>query len=155
MKIRGATALGAACAVLTLVLGALAPASADRTIARGRVPAPVLAAFAKAWPKAVAREYAREVEGGATFYEIESVEDSVTRDVLFKPDGTVVETEMLVPVSALPFAAGEAVRAMKPPVTLRTIEKVTRGTTIAYEVHGVQGGKRVELTFDASGKRTQ
>src|SRR2546426_12370159 len=105
MKTDRSATLGAAGVVLTLVLGLHAPASADQTIPRGRVPAPVLAAFAKAWPKATAREYAREVEGGQTFYEIESVEDSVTRDVLLKPDGTIVETEMQVPVSALPLAA--------------------------------------------------
>jgi hypothetical protein len=155
MTTRDLTTLGAACAVLALVLGAGAEAGADQTITRARVPAAVLAAFAKAWPNATVREYAREVEGGATCYEIEGVEGGATRDVLFKPDGTVVEIEEQVPLSALPFAANAALGAMKPKVTLRTIEKVTRGATVGYEVQALQGGKRIELTFDADGKRAK
>jgi hypothetical protein len=56
-------------------------------------PAAVLSAFKKAYPDAVIMSTDKELTGGKTYYEVESVDGSTRRDLLYLPDGTVYEKE--------------------------------------------------------------
>lgn len=125
-------------------------AGAEKTIQRKDVPAPVLSAFAKAWPAAKAVRFAKEPEKGRALFEIESREGSVARDVLFAPDGTVVEVEETVPVSALPAPVLAAVEKMGPGVAIRKAEKVTAGNVITWDLE-LKGAKVSEVSLDGSG----
>ena len=58
-----------------------------------QLPAPVTAAFKKAYPKATIRGTAKETENGKTVYEVESVENGKARDFMYAADGTVLEIE--------------------------------------------------------------
>ena len=79
--------------VLAAAMAIVLVAHADQRLTRAKVPTPVLAAFARAYPRAVIRGYNSEIEAGVKRYEIESLDAHKTRDVLYKADGTVAEVE--------------------------------------------------------------
>lgn len=132
----------------------VAPASradSEMKLSRGDVPAQVLAAFAKAYPSATPSRFAREEKGGKTFYEVESREGRVSRDLLFAPDGALVEVEERISPADLPSAVREAIDALGPKVTIRRAERVTRGGCVTYDVT-LSGTAKRERTFDPTGR---
>ena len=124
----------------------------EKQLGKKDVPATVLAAFEKAYPKAVAKGYSREEKDGKAFYEIESLEGKTHRDVSFLEDGSVIETEEVVAVKSLPEAVREAVKKDHPKGMFLRAEKISRGTTVEYEVIVTQGKKKTEVKLDALGK---
>jgi len=137
------------CATTLLALAASAPAQ-EKKITKNEVPAPVLASFAKVFPKAQATGFSQEKEDGKMLYEVESKEGTISRDVTFAADGKLMVVEEAVAVKDLPAA----VRATfdKEKAKLSMAEKVTRGATIEYEGHFNDGKKKYEVVTDASGK---
>lgn len=125
-------------------------AAAEKKLEKKDVPAPVLATFAKTWPAAKALAYAQETEKGKTFYEIESEDGTVARDILFSPDGAIVEVEETVKAAELPAPVLAAVKKMGPEVSIRKAEKVTKGTVVTYGLE-LKGAKVKEISLDASG----
>jgi len=55
------------------------------------LPAAVLDAFKTAYPKAVIKGTSKETEKGVTYYEIESVDGKLNRDLLYTADGKAAE----------------------------------------------------------------
>jgi hypothetical protein len=124
----------------------------EKKISRKDVPPAVLAAFEKAYPHAKIRGTSTEVENGKTCFEIESVDGTGSRDVLYLPDGTVAEVEEAVPPGALPGAVRSAVGKEFAKAKIAKAEKTTRGTDIFYEVHVSLGLKKGSIVLDPSGK---
>jgi uncharacterized membrane protein YkoI len=93
----------------------------------------------------------REVEGGKTFYEVETVLNGRTRDLLFDSVGTVVEVEQEIANDAVPPAAMKALMARG---KVTKVEMVTKGkSVVAYEsTVKTKTGKNVEVAVDAGGK---
>ena len=135
----------------TSVLGFSALAQ-EAKVTKKKVPPAVIAAFKSTYPQATIRGYAREKENGKVYYEIESIEGTTTRDILYNPDGTVAEIEESIAVSDLPADAQEAMHATYPSSVIIKAEKITRGDVTGYEAHAKQGKKYVSMEFDASGK---
>jgi len=79
-------------AVSVLGLSAIAQEK-EKKITAKEVPAVVIENFKRAYPKAIIRGYANEIEDGKQYYEIESREGTTRRDVLYNPDGSVAEVE--------------------------------------------------------------
>jgi hypothetical protein len=92
------------------------------------------------------------VESGKTYFELESVDGTQSRDVLYLADGTVAEVEEAVPAGALPGAVTSAVGKEFAKAKITKAEKSTRGTDISYEVHVSLGSKRGSIVLDPSGK---
>jgi len=111
-----------------------------------------LSAFKTAYPKATIRGYAQEKENGKLFYEIESREGTMSRDVLYNPDGTVAEIEESISATDLPAEAQEAIRKQYPKAVVTMAERTTVGDKVGYEVAARQGRKRISMEFDAAGK---
>ena len=65
----------------------------DKKITRKDVPVATLKAFEAAFPKVTVNAYLTEKEDGKTFYEFETVEGTIKRDILYTPEGTLVEVE--------------------------------------------------------------
>lgn len=114
------------------------------------MPAAVLSAFSKAWPTATVVAFAEETKDGKAYFEIESRDGNVARDVLLAPDGSIVEVEEVVPEAALPAAVVEAARALGKRVVIRKAEKVTRGKVVTYSLE-LKGAKVKEAAFDPAG----
>jgi uncharacterized membrane protein YkoI len=124
----------------------------EKKITASQVPAAVIAAFKSSYPKATIRGYAEEKEDGKTLYEIESLDDSTRRDVLYNIDGTVAEVEESIAATDLPADALQAIKQKYPRAVIVLAEKTTAGDTVGYEVSLRNGKQRIAMEFDSSGK---
>ncbi len=124
----------------------------EKKITAKDVPAAVITAFKNSYPNATIRGYAREKEHGKVFYEIESREGTMSRDVLYNADGTVAEIEESMAATDLPADARQAIKQKYPKAVIRLAEKTTAGDKITYEVSLRQGKRRMSMEFDANGK---
>lgn len=142
------------CIVLLLALVALIPSrgfAQEKKIQQKDVPPAVLSAFTKAYPKAVIKGTSTEKEEGKTCYEIESVDGTTTRDILYRADGTVVEMEEGLTLSDLPEAVAKSAAKEFPGAKITRAEKSTHGDKVAYELRIMTGKKAKEVVFDANG----
>jgi uncharacterized membrane protein YkoI len=138
--------------VATVSLSGFSAVAQEKKITAKDVPAAVITAFKNSYPNATIRGYAREKEEGKVFYEIESREGVMSRDVLYHADGTVAEIEESMAATDLPADAQQAIKQKYPKAVIRLAEKTTAGDKITYEVSLRQGKKRMSMEFDASGK---
>jgi len=136
-----------------LVLGLSAMAQEkEKKITAKEVPALVIENFKRAYPKAVIRGYASEMEDGKQYYEIESREGTMRRDVLYNPDGTDAEVEESIDANTLPPAALQAIKQKHPRAVITLAEKTMVGDKVTYEVSAREGRKRFSMEFDSDGK---
>jgi hypothetical protein len=115
------------------------------------MPAPVLAAFKAAYPHATIRAAVEEKENGGVVWEVESTDDGVGRDLLYAPDGTVVEVEEEVPIAQLPAPVKAAVTAQHPAARIVKGERVTRGPKVFYELQ-LAGAAQTSIALTPEGK---
>jgi hypothetical protein len=140
-------------AVITLAFaGAVAGLAQPPPVAKpATLPAPILAAFQTAYPHATIKAAAREKENGKVVWEVESTENGLGRDLLYTPDGTVVEIEEEVPSAQLPEPVTAAAKAQYPAARIVKGERVTRGATITYEL-ALAGASRKSVALTPEGK---
>ena len=124
----------------------------EKKISQNELPAVVREAFTRAYPHANIRGTSMEVEKGVTYYEIESLDGTQSRDILYRADGTVAEIEEAVAAGSLPGPVKSAVGKEFAGAKIAKAEKVTKGTAVSYEVHLSQGSKTGSIVVDPSGK---
>ena len=126
----------------------LAPA-AKAAAPAAKLPPAILIAFQQAYPKATIKNADKETENGKTVWEVESIDNGLARDLIYNPDGTVVEFEEQVEPASLPAAVSAALKARYPTASVTKAEKLTKGTTVTYEM-ALKGAavKSVEITPD-------
>ena len=91
----------------------------------------------------------KEVEGGKTFYEAETIRDGKSRDLLFDASGKLVEVEETIAFDAAPAAVRTALAGRG---KVLKMESVTKGGVVTYEAHVQKNGKTSEVALDANGK---
>jgi uncharacterized membrane protein YkoI len=139
-------------AVIVVYLPTVAKAQGEKTLAVKDLPAAVTASFHKAYPHAKIRGASTEQENGKTYYEVESVDGKVKRDLLYLVDGTCVEIEETIAARALPAAVSKSLMQEFPKAKILKAEKKTKDQTLTYEL-AIQSGKdRWEVAFDPAGK---
>lgn len=145
---------GVIAALLVLAAAVAAPplTAQEKKISKKDVPSAVLAAFEKAYPHAKIRGTSTEVENGKTYFEIESMDGSQARDILYNADGTVAEIEEVVATGTLPEAVKTAIDKEFARAKIVKAERTTKGTEISYEVHVALGSKKGSIVVDPSGK---
>ncbi len=146
--------LTAGLVVVMFAFGVLAVPKEEKEeqITKQEVPAAVLAAFEKAYPKVEIKGYTREEKDGKTVYEVESMERKIHRDVTYFEDGTLYLVEEVVAAKSLPEAVRQTVKKEHPKGKIELAEKITEGATVSYEVVVAAGKKKFEVKLDASGK---
>lgn len=128
----------------------------ESKITKKNIPAAVLAAFEKAYPKATMKGFSKEVEKGQTLYEIESVEGKMTRDATYAADGKVHAVEESVEMKDVPAAVQRALEKKFPKAKVNLAEKVMEGGSVGYEFKVTTAeGKKAEVKFDANGKEVK
>jgi len=139
-------------AVLLLVLSTCTdlPAQKPEKNKRSGLPAAVLAAFQKAYPNAKVMNWAKERKDGKLVYEVERVDQGRGRDILYTPGGDVIEVEEEIQESDLPEAVAAAIKKQHPSARISKCEKVTRGSTIVYEIR-LKGAHVHELVLNPDG----
>jgi hypothetical protein len=145
------------CALLLLASGVVCAAvnkktDVEKKLTKTNLPAAVLAAFEKSYPKAVIKGVGSEKEDSATYFEVESIDGNTKRDLLYAADGTIHEVEEGVTIKDLPEAARQILGKDYPKEKINKAEKVTRGAEVTYEVSLGKGKEKIEIAFDAAGK---
>jgi Putative beta-lactamase-inhibitor-like, PepSY-like len=148
MKISLIAVLTAITALLTLSSTATA-----QKITKAQLPTAVASAFDKAYPSATLKGVSREPKkhNGKVCYEIESMDNSMTRDIIYAADGEVVEIEEGIAAASLPMAVSDGVRKHFPNEPVEKAEKLTRGGVVQYELVLTAGKKHKEVVLDEKG----
>jgi len=115
------------------------------------LPAAVEASFKKAYPNATIKHISSEKENGVVLYEIESVDGTQPRDLVYKADGTLVEYEEAIAASAVPEPVMAALNSRYPKATVTKAEKFFKDGSMTYEL-ALKGAKISEVTLTPEGK---
>jgi hypothetical protein len=115
------------------------------------LPAPILTAFRTSYPNATIKGAAKETEGGKTVWEVESIDNGLARDLIYSPDGTVVEFEEQIDPASLPAAVSAALTAKYPKATITKAEKLMKSTTVTYEM-ALKGAAVTSVEITPDGK---
>lgn len=128
--------------IIAVVLFAL-PLIADQKISRKALPPAVAATADKEIQGATLKGYSKEVENGQAYYEVETVRNGKTRDVLIDSNGTVAEVEEEVDMASLPEAVQKALQSAAGTAKVTKVEAVKKSGTTTYEAAIRKGAKRV------------
>jgi uncharacterized membrane protein YkoI len=93
----------------------------------------------------------KEVENGKTFYEVETVVNGHSRDLLLDKTGTVVEVEEEVALDSIPAPAKSAIEKKAAGGKITKVEMVTKGSSVSYEASITKTGKKVEVEVNPDG----
>ena len=128
-----------------------APATQAKPAPKVTLPPPIEAAFRKAYPNATVKSVSKERENGVDQYEVESLDGSQPRDLIYKPDGTLVEYEEPVAEKDVPSAVTTALKMRYPKATVGRCEKLFRSGAVSYEI-AIKGVAKVsEVTLAPDG----
>lgn len=119
------------------------------------LPPTVLDAFKKAYPKAVIRGASKETEKGVTYYEVESVDGKMNRDLLYTADGKAVDVEEAIAPGALPAAVVKALAKAYPGYKILKAEDMLKDGQKLFELQIQINGKKMAVTLDPDGKIIQ
>lgn len=141
--------------VLATSLATLNSANAgEKHLSKQKVPKAVLGAFEKAYPNAKAMKFEKEQFENQTAYEVKYKDNGKEGEVLYDVDGSLLQTEEGIDVSALPEEVVKAVKKAHPKAKIKEAEKLTKpdGTLAGYEVEIKTGKKELEIELDTDGK---
>jgi uncharacterized membrane protein YkoI len=139
--------------LLFALLGTTKAAAQDKHLKRSDLPPAVGKTADEQSRGATVRGYASEVEGGKLEYEVQLTVNGHARDVSIAPDGSVLEVEEEVALSALPAAVREGLQKLAGAGTITRVESITKqGALVAYEGQVRTGDKRSEVQVGPDGR---
>lgn len=124
----------------------------EAKLSKKDLPAAVLGALQKTYPKAVIKEVGKEEKDSILCFEVESVDGKMERNLVYTADGKTLEIEEKIDLKDLPEAARLVLSADYPKAEIKRAEKVTRGVEVTYEVSVGKEKTRAEVVFDSTGK---
>ena len=134
-----------------LVLGQISAIyAADTKLKKNQLPAAVQKAADEATTGSQVLGYAKEVEGGKTFYEVETKVNGKTRDMTFDEQGNAIAVEEEVAIGSLPAAVQDGLRKAAGKGQITKVETITKGSVVTYEA-AVKGGSKKEIEVDNKG----
>jgi len=119
------------------------------------LPEAVVAAFKSAYPKAVIKGTSKEVEKGVTYYQVESVDGKLNRDLLYTADGKVTEIEEVITPADLPAPVLQTLAKEFPEYKVLVAETLTKGAVKQFELQIQVKDKKMGVTIDPAGKITE
>jgi hypothetical protein len=145
-------ALSLLAAVVQVSAQATPPAAQPKPAPKVALPPPIEAAFRKAYPTATIKNVSKEKENGVEQYEVESLDGNQPRDLIYKPDGTLVEYEEQVAEATVPSAVTTALKTRYPKATVSRYEKLFKNGAVSYEI-AIKGVAKVsEVALAPDGK---
>jgi hypothetical protein len=123
----------------------------EKEIDKKDLPKDVLTSFQKSYPDATIKGAATEKEEGKTYYEIESTEGSIHRDILYTKEGKVVEVEESLTATEIPDLVKNSVMKEYPKCEINKAEKVTKAGKTNYELKITKGEQKYEVVLDSKG----
>jgi hypothetical protein len=140
------------CCVLIMGTFSIAVSVNAQKLTRKEVPTSVSSTFEKSYPNAIVRSLSKENRNGETVYEIESMDGKIRRDIIYSADGTALEIEERISPADLPDTVKQAIDKEYPKGKVKSAERLTKGTSIEYEIIIGKGKKNLEVVFDEKGK---
>jgi hypothetical protein len=116
------------------------------------LPKAVLTAFKTAYPNAVIKGTSKEIEKDVTYFEVESVDGKLDRDILYTVDGKAAEIEETVLPQDLPAVVLQALIKQFTSYKIVKAEALTKGDQKLFEMLIQVAGKKIEVTSDSNGK---
>jgi uncharacterized membrane protein YkoI len=141
-----------ASAALTLAVAASAVATQPAILVKDLPPAVQKAVRDQESKGATIKKISAEKEHGKTVYEVETLVDGHTRDLIVDATGRIVESEEAISIDAVPAPVKAALHTAGKVVKL---EKLTKGASVTYEAQIEKNGKKSEIVLDAAGKRVK
>jgi hypothetical protein len=124
----------------------------EKKISKKDVPAAVLSAFQNSYPNAKINGVSLEKQDSITFYEIESKDGKVKRNLLYSAEGTVKEVEEIIKSAELPDAVKQTISKEYLKGKLKKeAEKITKDGVISYEVVVKNDEDKYEIVLSADG----
>lgn len=123
-----------------------------RKISKQSLPSEVLEVFEAKYPTASITGQLKQTREGMAYYEIESIDSSKHRDVLFLKDGTIVEVQETISLDELPQFVRDSVNTKYPDVPILSAERSTRDSHVEYELVLGSGKKKTEVLVNSAGK---
>lgn len=124
----------------------------EKKISKKELPAEVLKSFEEKYPSAKITGQLKETREGIAYYEIESIDSSRRRDLLFQVDGKIIEVEESISLHELPRFVQDSVRVKFPGATITSAERSTRDSHVEYELVLGDGKKTREVVVNSAGK---
>ena len=131
------------------------PIKADVTtkkISRNAVPSSVLQSFQKEYPGAKITGQLKETREGIVYYEIESIDSTIKRNILFQEDGTIVEIQEPIAEADLPKIVHDGVTEKYPNAVIQSADIVKRDHHVEYEMTLRIGKQKNEVVVNSAGK---
>lgn len=116
-----------------------------------KLPVAVISAFQKTYPKA--KIYGVDVlqKDSLVYYEIESRDGAVYRNILYTADGKIFEMRQSVPPKSMPEAIKAALDKRFKRYTIQSARTIIRDTTfVGYTVKLASGKKNYTVSVDSS-----
>ncbi len=132
----------------TLSFSTLLYAEESKTVSFDNLPKAVQASALKHLMQSSITKVEAIEDDGITQYEIESMNDGVSKDITFAGNGFVLEIEQGMAFSQLPAAAQQAVKKEYPAIKITEVESVQE---FYFDVEGEVDGKPLEFKVLASG----
>jgi len=127
-----------------------APAKPARKIDLSQYPGPVRETIQRETQHATLKGVSKEQEKGQTQYEVETVVDGKSRDLLVDPAGKILEIEEEIALETAPTAVRDSLKTRG---TVLKLERVQRQGTLSYEAQlKGENGRKTSVTVDADGK---
>jgi uncharacterized membrane protein YkoI len=154
------TTLSIALTTLLLVAAARAQSEdAEKKVKKADLPAPVLDAVTRKYPKAKLRKFGEELDEGKKVYEVELTDgkDQVSIDVT--PEGKILAEETVIAPATLPAPIKAALQASRYKgwriSKAETVVHDEKPDTLVYEVVVQSKNEKFEVVLDRSGKITK
>lgn len=138
-----------------LVLGGFVlcgSAFADQKIKMSELPAPVKKTVQDETKNAKLVGISKEAEGGKTLYELETMVNGKSRDLMIDTNGAVASIEEEVALDSIPAAAKDAIEKKVAGGKITKVETVKVGSQVSYEAaYTLKSGKKAEYGVNADG----
>jgi uncharacterized membrane protein YkoI len=94
----------------------------------------------------------KEKEGGKTVYELETMVNDKSRDLMIDSAGTIISVEDEVALDSIPEAAKKSIQEKVAGGKITKVETVTKGSEVSYEAaYTSKSGKKAEYAVNADG----
>ena len=138
------------------LIATLVAAQAETHVPCNTLPAAVLRQAKIEIGDATLHGCVKDQENGKLTYEVETLKNGKSRDILLDDSGSVLELEQEVAADSLPPAVSDAIARAAHGGKVGKVESVTRGGVIAsYETTIVTRGRRGEIAFSPQGDRVK
>ncbi len=129
-----------------------ASSEAENNMKLSDLPTAVQATVREQTKNATIVSIAKEKEKGKTMYEVESMANGKSRDLMVDTSGKLVSLEEETTLESIPAPAREAILKRIGNSKIKKVEILTQGSSVSYEAAYIaKNGKIAEVGFNADG----